>query len=1020
MAVPSLDAFKACCADARMPQDLIDYTVNTVGVQSIEEDIEEYEGSPGWVSQGFARFGCPFWGIEPLEASTQDGLLTKWKTRYNLELTVHTQPSDALLGRLYRELVRATPTLLPGTERRITLSGQISLQVDKDCMDVPVSSIFQYYMALRVLANGLSIVGNMQVDSKLKQGSQCTAAPLHVNLNYADFALRSTVDVAGSSLEWLRARDEATRSRAVELQRERYPQGEALLTAWKEQEVHWVVPPPQKRPAESHQEGSPTKIPRTGNKPSSALRTVAFRADDDAVAEEVPSDEQHLLQSLMSIQVATYVSSSPLPQLPWPPPLWPVLLISLFDGIGGAILACLALGMTIAAVAMELDEEASHVCKSAFRHVVHWPDALTFPVDALRPRGLSAKASQLFNIVLAVLENVEYASADFVKAASHLMHGPPLVVQASSFGWETMTQDMAHTALPVFTRAFPHPLDEGSRASDAAIQRFREDQDHCIGLQAMEGQPSEDAVQHVMLSCKRNEHSEFLTEFTRRKIQDGIASGPYTKQQMDQHFGRGRWLPMSRFPHVQGCGKVRPIDNGHASGHNSLSWSDETIYTSSPDQVVAAAKAFAAMLIRESDEIPEWAQLCLGTDDMSSALRQLPNDPAEDVRFAILHAHPFGLASSVVNFCRVPALLSAIVRRCMGTCATHYFDDTSTLDTVAAMGSGQEAVHTVHMLSGISLDAAKRQPMATQRVFLGVLLGFCAFRDDLKVSLDVKPGLRNSLGREIQTLLDSGVCAPGQAAKLRGKLSWAASSVFGRCARGGQHALIQRQYQDATSAIDPVLQRALEYLQTMLALIQPRTVMLRPVSTAVVVAYTDASWEPRDMTSPGLGAVVLGQEAECTLGFAASVADEILRAFLPRETQIAPLEALAVVQVFLCCPEKFRGRDVILFVDNTAVCSALVRGASTAADIAHLSSASHLLWIRLQCRVYVEWVPSDDNAADGLSRAGVRDHWSASQPWRSQHVPCVPWHTFSSCCLSEVSEALLRWSQVALGASVMP
>ena len=300
-----------------MPQELIDYTVNTVGVQSIDDfvnlvTVAGYEtelktvlvdACPGTKDNviALARTRAAWRAArsqllkaerrkatataedieEPLEASTQDGLLTKWKTRYNLELTVHTQPSDALLGRLYRELVRATPTLLPvnkirclawcnraqGTERRITLSGQISLQVDKDCMDVPVSSIFQYYMALRVLANGLSIVGNMQVDSKLKQGAQCTAAPLHVNLNYADFALRSTVDVAGSSLEWLHVRDEATRSRAVELQREGYPQGEALLTAWKEQEVHWVVPPPpQKRPAESHQEGSPAKIPRTGNK----------------------------------------------------------------------------------------------------------------------------------------------------------------------------------------------------------------------------------------------------------------------------------------------------------------------------------------------------------------------------------------------------------------------------------------------------------------------------------------------------------------------------------------------------------------------------------------------------------------------------------------------------------------------------------------------------------------------------------------------------------------------------------
>ena len=45
------------------------------------------------------------------------------------------------------------------------------------------------------------------------------------------------------------------------------------------------------------------------------------------------------------------------------------------------------------------------------------------------------KALNLPMKVLAVLENVEYASPDFVTAASLMMHGPPMVVQASSFGW---------------------------------------------------------------------------------------------------------------------------------------------------------------------------------------------------------------------------------------------------------------------------------------------------------------------------------------------------------------------------------------------------------------------------------------------------------------------------------------------------------------------------------------------------------------------------------------------------------
>ena len=56
------------------------------------------------------------------------------------------------------------------------------------------------------------------------------------------------------------------------------------------------------------------------------------------------------------IKVVTYAGQSPLPQLPWRSP-WdaPVLLVSLFDGIGRALFAMMALGMSFAAVAVECD-----------------------------------------------------------------------------------------------------------------------------------------------------------------------------------------------------------------------------------------------------------------------------------------------------------------------------------------------------------------------------------------------------------------------------------------------------------------------------------------------------------------------------------------------------------------------------------------------------------------------------------------------------------------------------------------
>ncbi|OLP73708.1 hypothetical protein AK812_SmicGene46965 [Symbiodinium microadriaticum] len=256
-----------------------------------------------------------------------------------------------------------------------------------------------------------------------------------------------------------------------------------------------------------------------------------------------------------------------------------------------------------------------------------------------------------------------------------------------------------------------------------------------LGLQAKLGQEAEESNCRVARALKETEHSSFLTEFTRKEIAEGIARGPFTKQELDAQYGRGAWLAMPRFAHVQGCGKVRPIDNGKAAGHNSFSWSDETIYTSSPDAVAGAARKFAKLM--ESEGMPPWCQLVFGSDDMSSAYRQVPN--------------------------RIPALTTAVCRRLLAIAAVSYFDDTGTLDTVAAAGSGQEGVALVHSLCGFRLDPGKQQPMAVQRLFLGVLLDFSQMRENGLMSIDLKPGAREQLAAEANALLELGVCSPAQA-----------------------------------------------------------------------------------------------------------------------------------------------------------------------------------------------------------------------------------------------------------------
>ena len=79
-------------------------------------------------------------------------------------------------------------------------------------------------------------------------------------------------------------------------------------------------------------------------------------------------------------------------------------------------------------------------------------------------------------------------------------------------------------------------------------------------------------------------------------------------------------------------------------------------------------------------------------------------------------------------------------------------------------------------------------------------------------------------------------------------------------------------------------------------------------------------------------------------------------------------------------------RDVLIFVDNEAAVSALIRGASRVADAAQLSELFHALLLKLAARAWVEWVDSDSNPADGLSRRGLQDPWTMQQDFILRHV----------------------------------
>ena len=125
-----------------------------------------------------------------------------------------------------------------------------------------------------------------------------------------------------------------------------------------------------------------------------------------------------------------------------------------------------------------------------------------------------------------------------------------------------------------------------------------------------------------------------------------------------------------------------------------------------------------------------------------------------------------------------------------------------------------------------------------------------------------------------------------------------------------------------------------------------------------------------------------------------------------RKQQIFPAETAAVPIAFCLLQQAVFQRDVIAFVDNEAAVSALIRGSSRVVDAAQLAELLHAILLRLSCRVWVEWIDSNSNPADGLSRQGLLDAWTCRQGYSLAQIaaetfppPQVDIFEWASTCL---------------------
>jgi hypothetical protein len=479
---------------------------------------------------------------------------------------------------------------------------------------------------------------------------------------------------------------------------------------------------------------------------------------------------------------------------------------------------------------------------------------------------------------------------------------------------------------------------------------------------------------------------------TKEEIEEGLVLGPYSKAQMDRHFGRGRWRSLGRNA-IKQKGKWRCIDNGKRAKHNKAASLHERITCGRADFPVMVAREFARRITSgRGSAIGKHAKrlrMQHGTNDLRAAYRHVPtsqmeytavavwNSDAKEVQYCTIPGHNFGLASAVLNFNRLPELTTMAARRLLWIVNEHYYDDADICEPAAAHGEGQEMLVELHGDSfvGFPFDPSKDVIMNSSNEYLGVESSFDGIPRGVLI-MDVTAKRRRKLKDLIDEVYKAGELRSGLASSLFGKAGFALSPCYSSLGRACLLPIKEREYQKHASEITDDIDESLDFIRFLCDHLPPLELpLVRTTDTRKVVVFTDAEGKKRSKRHGPTGHLgfVVDHPVHGRVHADAAVPREIvelLDAIKKRQAYIGQWELIAAITPFISLPaDWFAGRPIELWVDNSGAIGSLISGYSGKRDCARIVNAFHFAFARLgAASLWIDYVPSESNPADVPSR----------------------------------------------------
>ena len=608
-----------------------------------------------------------------------------------------------------------------------------------------------------------------------------------------------------------------------------------------------------------------------------------------------------------------------------------------------------------------------------------WREA--FPLLAARQRDVLSSLKRAVKPLLSALTPFRCAAA---RAVASQKDPAFLSLMVALLRWPDVTQAQA------FVLGFPIVGDIGP----SGVFRFvRADPSKAESVEDWLVRDAGFAVDRLLQSGPPRNHDVILTT-TLKEIDQGFCSPLLDRAEVDQRFGRGRWRPLERFALPQ-SDKTRIIDNARKTEHNHHTRLSETIHTVNVDFIACVCRdaiQVCHITFQGYSASEPWFLPRVGTDDLPDAYRGHPvrDDhlrfsvvavwvPQLGWRFSVMFGLAYGLESAVVAFNRFPLLGISVARRCASSLCAAYFDDELSLELVANSDVSQTGVRFVFHAAGADPKPTKSFAPCANRFYLGTSVHLGLVSQGGPVVVQPKASTVTKVLNRLDEVIQQEMLSREAAAKLRGDLQWMFSSCTGYGSKYASPLLSHFQATDCPDLnSDHVL--VLSALRAQVENAEPREVLVNGTKSPCLIVYSDASFEQGELR---LGWVLFPGPWR-TLGGTCLVPQAVLDSWADRRQQIYPGETLAVLAVPMLYADLFQNRDVLWFLDNQASLATALTGASTQDDVHELSHLAAVCRVRTSTRMWFDWIDSESNPSDGLSRLGLSCTWTAAQDWTLQ------------------------------------